>query len=205
MDVSRSFDTFNLSRNRIRVNELNEEEEHANAAYVEKHNLQSLFSEMSELLSEKDPKTELEAERILLDFLSHRKAERDRAALRLQFNHSFEVNLDNGRKIMKLQLGQETSTLQLEQKARVWRIDETFAISLEQAEELTEMFYELGRFVVEGTKGEQGGFISIDERDVYLLAAGRECAEAGDELFNLAMHFNMDRGKKLEPTSGEEV
>ncbi|ESL11089.1 hypothetical protein TRSC58_01170 [Trypanosoma rangeli SC58] len=205
MDVSRNSDTFNLSRNRVRVNELNEEEECANAAYVEKHNLQGLFSEMSELLSEKDPKTELEAERILLDFLSHRKAERDRAALRLQFNHSFEVNLDNGRKIMKLQLGQETSTLQLEQKGRAWRIDEAFMISLEQAEELTEMFYELGRFVVEGTKGEQGGFISIDERDVYLLAAGRECAEAGDELFNLAMHFNMDRGKNLEPTPGEEA
>ncbi|RNF14086.1 uncharacterized protein Tco025E_05959 [Trypanosoma conorhini] len=203
MDASRTPDTFNLSRNRVRVNELNEEEELANAAYVEKHNLQCLFSEMAELLSEKDPKTEFEAERILLDFLSHRKAERDRAALRLQFNHSFEVNLDNGRKIMKLQLGQETSTLQLEQKGRAWKMDEAFAISLEQAEELTEMFYELGRFVVEGTKGEQGGFISIDERDVYLLAAGKECAEAGDELFNLAMLFNMDRGKKLDPTSGE--
>ncbi|RNF23929.1 hypothetical protein TcG_01286 [Trypanosoma cruzi] len=203
MEMSRSSDTFSASRNRVRADEINDEEDHADAAYVEKHNLQCLFSEMAEQLSEKDPKTEQEAERILLEFLTHRKAERDRAALRLQFSHSFEVNLDNGRKIMRLQLGQESSTLQLEQKGRVLKMDEAFCISLEQTEELTEMFYELGRFVVDGTKGEQGGFISIDERDVYLLAAGRECAEAGDELFNLAMLFSMDRGKKSEQTSGE--
>ncbi|KAH9582122.1 hypothetical protein LSM04_005587 [Trypanosoma melophagium] len=196
ISTSKSPDTFNASRGRVRVNDIQEEEERANAAYAEKHNLQGLFSELSEYLSEKDPKTELEAERILLEFLSHRKAERDRAALRLHFTNSFEVNLDNGRKVLKVQVGQETSTLQLEQRGRVLNMDEAFVISLEQTEELTEMFYELGRFVVDVPKGEQGGFISIDDRDVYFLSAGRDCMEAGDELFNLAMHITMHQGKK---------
>ncbi|KEG11832.1 hypothetical protein DQ04_02231010 [Trypanosoma grayi] len=197
MSASKSPDIFNASRNRIRVNDIQDEEERANAAYAEKHNLQSLFSELAEHLCEKDPKTEVEAERVLLEFLSQRKAERDRAALRLQFTHSFEVNLDNGRKILKVQVDQEASTLQLEQKGRVWSMDEAFVISLEQIEDLTEMFYELGRFVVDVPKGEQGGFISIDERDVYFLSACRECMEAGDELFNLAMHISMSQGTKL--------
>ncbi|GET93165.1 hypothetical protein, conserved [Leishmania tarentolae] len=184
---SKGVDVFNLSQNRLRAANFQDEEERQNAEYAERHNLQALFSEFAAQLREKDPKTEHEAERVLLDLLSHRKAERDRAALRLHFVTSFEVNLDNGRKSLKLTSGSETSTLHILQKTRSVAVDETFAVSLEQAEELTEVFYELGRFVVESGKSELNGFISIDDRDVYLLAAGKDCSEIGDELFNMAL------------------
>lgn len=185
---AKSVDVFNASQNRMRVANFKDEEERENAEYAERHNLQSLFSEFAAQLREKEPKTESEAERVLLDLLSHRKAERDRAALRLHFKHSFEVNLDNGRKVLKLTTGGvDNGSLQILQKTRSASLNDQFDISIEQVEELTELFYELGRFAVDTVKGEQYGFINIDERDVYLLAGGKDCSDIGDELFNVAI------------------
>ncbi|KPA79971.1 hypothetical protein ABB37_05015 [Leptomonas pyrrhocoris] len=191
---SKSVDVFNVSTNRLRAASFQDEEERQNAEYAERHNLQALFAEFATQLREKDPKTEQEAERVLLDLLSHRKAERDRAALRLHFHASFEVNLDNGRKVLKLTTGPETSTLHIVQKTRAVAVDDNFTVSMEQAEELTELFYELGRFAVESAKGEQIGFISIDDRDVYLLAGGKDCSDVGDELFNMALLMKTSSG-----------
>ncbi|KPI83500.1 hypothetical protein ABL78_7462 [Leptomonas seymouri] len=190
----KSVDAFNVSMNRLRAANFQDEEERQNAEYAERHNLQALFAEFAAQLREKDPKTEQEAERVLLDLISHRKAERDRAALRLHFQTSFEVNLDNGRKTLKLTTGSETSTLHVVQKTRAVTVDDHFTVSLEQVEELTELFYELGRFVVESVKGEQNGFISIDDRDVYLLAGGKDCSDVGDELFNMALLMKTTSG-----------
>lgn len=192
---SKGTEVFNVSMNRLRAANFQDEEERQNAEYAERHNLQALFAEFATQLREKDPKTEQEAERVLLDLLSHRKAERDRAALRLHFHTSFEVNLDNGRKVLKLTSGSETSTLHIVQKTRAVTLDDKVTVSLEQAEELTELFYELGRFVVESAKGEQNGFISIDDRDVYLLAGGKDCSDAGDELFNMALLMKTSSSK----------
>lgn len=183
----RNVDTFNASQNRLRAVNYTNAEEKENAEYAERHNLQALFAEFANQLREKDPKTEQEAERVLLDLLSHRKAERDRAALRLHFNNSFEVSLDNGRKVLKLTLEQENAKLHVIQKSRNLDIDDVYTVTIEQSEELTEMFYELGRFVVENPKGDQGGFISIDDKDVYLLSGAKDCSDVGDELFNLAL------------------
>ncbi|KAG5489972.1 hypothetical protein JKF63_00091 [Porcisia hertigi] len=191
---SKSIDTFNVSQSRLRAATFQDEEERQNAEYAERHNLQALFSEFAAQLREKDPKSEHEAERVLLDLLSHRKAERDRAALRLHFDTSFEVNRDNGRKVLKLITGPETSTLHIMQKTRSFAVDDTFTVSLEEAEELTDTFYELGRFVVESAKGEPNGFISIDDRDVYLLANSKECSEVVDELFNMVFIMKVSNG-----------
>lgn len=189
----RNVDAFNASQNRLRAANFTDAEERANAEYAEQHNLQALFAEFAAQLREKDPKSEQEAERVLLDLLSHRKADRDRAALRLHFNHSFEVSLDNGRKVLKLTVEQEGAKLHIEQKSRNLNVDDTYPVTMEQTEELTDMFYELGRFVAENPKGEHGGFISIDEKDVYLLSGAKECSDIGDELFNLALMMKMNK------------
>ncbi|CAD2214185.1 hypothetical protein AGDE_02205 [Angomonas deanei] len=188
---TKGVDTFSVSQNRIRAANFQDDEERENAEYAERHNLQALFAEFAEQLREKEPKSEQEAEKVLLDLLSHRKAERDRAALRLHFSKSFEVSLDNGRKTLKLTLESEQASLHVVQKTRSVTMDDTFKISFEQTEELTELFYELGRFVVETPKGEQGGFINIDEKDLFLLSGAKDCYDIGDELFNLALHMNI--------------
>ncbi|CCW59978.1 unnamed protein product [Phytomonas sp. EM1] len=189
---AKNVDAFNASHNRLRAADFQDAEERENAEYAERHNLQALFSEFGAQLREKDPKTEHEAERILLDMLSHRKAERDRAALRLRFKHSFEVSLENGRRVLKMTVEQESAVLQVAQKTRNINLDGKYPITIEQSEELTELFYELGRFVLETQKGEVSGFISIDDRDVYLLSGGKDCLNAGDELFNVALLMNMN-------------
>ncbi|EPY20526.1 hypothetical protein STCU_01748 [Strigomonas culicis] len=195
---SKGVDTFSLSQNRIRAANFCDTEERQNAEYAERHNLQALFAEFAEQLRAKDPKTEQEAERVLLDLLSHRKAERDRAALRLHFTESFDVSIDNGRKTLKLKMGSEGARLHIVQKTRTVTMNDEYDITFEQIEELTEQFYELGRFVVDSTKGEQGGFISIDDRDVYLLSGGKECSDIGDELFNIALHMNIKNSAETE-------
>ncbi|CCW67050.1 unnamed protein product [Phytomonas sp. Hart1] len=192
---TKNVDTFNASHNRLRAADFQDAEERENAAYAERHNLQILFSEFGAHLREKDPKTEHEAERILLDLLTHRKAERDRAALRLRFKNSFEVSLENGRRMLKMTVEQDTAFLQVTQKTRNINLDGKNPITIEQSEELTELFYELGRFVLETQKGEVSGFISIDDRDVYLLSGGKDCLNAGDELFNVALLMNMNASK----------
>lgn len=192
---TKNVDLFNASQNRMRVANLQDEEERQNAEYADRHDLQALFAEFAAQLKEKDPKSEHEAERVLLDLLSHRKAERDRAALRLHFQQSFEVSLDNGRKVLKVVSGSENAQLHITQKTRTVTMDDRYVVTFEQMEELTELFYELGRFIVENPKGDQGGFISVDDRDVYLLSGGRDCVSAGDVLFNVALHMSLTSTK----------
>lgn len=196
--MSKNVDSFNASTNRLRAANFQDAEEKANAEYAERHNLQSLFAEFAAQIRETDPKTEQEAERVLLELLSHRKADRDRAALRLHFEQSFEVNLDNGRKALKLLIGASNATLHVKQNTRKVAADDTFPISFEQSEELTEIFYELGRFVMDNAKSESGGFISIDDRTVLLLSSTKECIEVGDELFNMALHMKLNSPRAEE-------
>lgn len=191
--TARSVDVYSASQNRLRAASFQDQEEKECAEYAERHNLHALFAEFACQLREKDPKTEQEAERVLLDLLSQRKAERDRAALRLHFESSFEVNLDNGRRVLKMTTSDESATLHVAHRSRSMVMDETFPITVEQVEELTEVFYELGRFVVENPKGDQGGYISIDDRDVYLLSAGKECSEVGDHLFNMGVLMKAEK------------
>lgn len=189
--MSKNTNVFSASRSRADLAQQMEENE--NEAYARTHKLHALFSEFAAALKEKDPSSEQEAEHILLDLLSHRKAERDRAALRLLYQHSFEISLDNGRKTLKLVLGQDGGTITAFVKSKV-EINHSFPVTIEQVEELNERFYDLGRFIVEGSKsgGESRGFVRVDDGEVFLLSSSKECTEIGDELF----YFSMFLGSK---------
>lgn len=181
-------DCFSASRSRVdRAQDMEEKE---NEEYARSHNLHALFAEFAAQLKEKDPPTEQDAERVLLDLLAHRKGERDRAALRLRYQQSFEVNLENGKKNLKLTLGQDGGTLSVSTRARA-EIAHSFSVTIEQIEELNERFYELGRFILESPKGgDVGGFVSVDEGGVYFLANTRECLDIGDELIHFSLFLN---------------
>lgn len=176
-----------FSASRSRVDRAQDMEEKENEEYARAHNLYSLFAEFAAVLKEKEPLTEQDAERALLDLLAHRKGERDRAALRLRYQQSFEVNLENGRNTLKLMLGQDGGTVMVSTKSRT-PIDHSFPVTIEQIEELNERFYELGRFIVESTKGgESGGFFCVDEGEVYFLSNSRECLDIGHDLIHFAL------------------
>lgn len=187
---------FNASRSRVDVAQELEEQE--NEKYARTHNLQTLFAAFAAALKEKEPSTEQEAECVLFELLSHRKAERDRAALRLLYQQSFEVNLDNGRKTLKLVLGQDGGTLTAFAKART-EMSHSFPVSIEEVEELNERFYELGRFIVDSSKssGDTRGFVRVDEREVFFLSSSKESIEIGDELFHFSFFLS---SKKVSGT-----
>lgn len=196
--MSQNIDAFSASRSR--VDRAQDMEETENEEYARSHNLHALFADFAAQLKEKNPLNEQDAERVLLDLLAHRKGERDRAALRLRYQQSFEVNLENGKKNLKLVLGQDGGSLTVSTKART-QIVRSFAVTIEQIEELNERFYELGRFIVESTKGgEVGGFVSVDEGDVYFLSSVRECLDIGEELIHFSLFLNCEQpGSAVTP------
>lgn len=182
--------TESFSASRSRVDRAIDMEEKENEEYARTHNLYSLFTEFAAQLKEKDPATEQDAERVLLDFLAHRKGDRDRAALRLRYQQVFEVNLENGKKTLRLVLGPDGGTLSVTTKLRTENC-RSIAVTIEQIEELNERFYELGRFIVDSSKGgDVGGFVTVDEKDVYLLCNSRECLDIGDELIHSPLFIN---------------
>lgn len=186
-----------FSTSRSPADAAQEIEEKECEAYARKHNLFALFSDFATALKEKNPSTEQDAEHVLFDLLSHRKAERDRAALRLRYQQSFEVNFDNGRKTLKLVLTQDGGTLTVFAKAKT-QMSLSFPLTIEEIEELNKRLYELGRFIVESSKGsgETRGFVRVDEGDVYFLASTKESVEIGDELFHFCFFLS---GKKTLP------
>eukprot|EP00796_Vickermania_ingenoplastis_P004927 gene4927-3538_t len=184
---------FNIIIIRSKVSVLaQDQEERENEEYARKHHLHALFAEFAAHLKEKEPATEQDAERLLLDLLAHRKGERDRAALRLRYQQSFEVNLENGKKQMRLVLGADGGTLTVTTKGRN-EITHSFTVTIEQIEELNEHLYELGRFIVDSSKGEMGGLVTVDESEVYFLSGSRECLDIGDELIHFSLFLSCHR------------
>lgn len=187
-----------FSTSRSRVDLAQEMEEKENEEYAAAHNLHALFSEFATILKERKPQTEQDAERVLLELLAQRKGERDRAALRLHYQKSFEVNIDNGKKILKLTLGQDGGEISVSTKSRS-QVSHSFSVTIEQIEELNERLYELGRFIVESTKGgETGGFVCVDDGEVYFLCSSKECTDVGNELIHFSLFLNVPHDSKEE-------